>query len=473
MDRRIVALLLALMMALASVSALAEAAEPAADTVPTEAEATEAAESEELPELPLDTVLATVNGMDLTWEDVQEHLTNIIDTYSQQGVDFSKEENLTQARQIAMQYAIDYALLRQEAARLGLDQITEEDEASLATQNSELWEEAISTYIQNNLNLSEEATDAEKEAARASAINFYESQGYTMDSTLADARQALVYERTIAELCKDVEVTDEMIQAEFDTAVEADKDQYDGNIGMYEYMTQYYGQPSYYQPSGYRGVTHILLKVDDALLQNYLDLSAKLEEQAERVETGTDAEATAAPEATEEPVTQEQVDAAEAAVIASVQPTVDEIMAKFQAGTEFLTLVDEYGTDPGMQSDPYRTEGYPVHQDSIIWDPAFIKGAFSVDHVGEVSKPVVGNNGVHLVYYLRDVPAGPVELTDEIKAELREQLVEAAENEAVGEAVEGLYNNAEIVYTSFGEAFKVPEVEEEPVAEGTEDTETP
>ena len=473
MDRRIVALLLALMMALASVSALAEAAEPAADAVPTEAEATEAAESEELPELPLDTVLATVNGMDLTWEDVQEHLTNIIDTYSQQGVDFSKEENLTQARQIAMQYAIDYALLRQEAARLGLDQITEEDEASLATQNSELWEEAISTYIQNNLNLSEEATDAEKEAARASAINFYESQGYTMDSTLADARQALVYERTIAELCKDVEVTDEMIQAEFDTAVEADKDQYDGNIGMYEYMTQYYGQPSYYQPSGYRGVTHILLKVDDALLQNYLDLSAKLEEQAERVETGTDAEATAAPEATEEPVTQEQVDAAEAAVIASVQPTVDEIMAKFQAGTEFLSLVDEYGTDPGMQSDPYRTEGYPVHQDSIIWDPAFIKGAFSVDHVGEVSKPVVGNNGVHLVYYLRDVPAGPVELTDEIKAELREQLVEAAENEAVGEAVEGLYNNAEIVYTSFGEAFKVPEVEEEPVAEGTEDTETP
>ena len=473
MDRRIVALLLALMMALASVSALAEAAEPAADAVPTEAEATEAAESEELPELPLDTVLATVNGMDLTWEDVQEHLTNIIDTYSQQGVDFSKEENLTQARQIAMQYAIDYALLRQEAARLGLDQITEEDEASLATQNSELWEEAISTYIQNNLNLSEEATDAEKEAARASAITFYESQGYTMDSTLADARQALVYERTIAELCKDVEVTDEMIQAEFDTAVEADKDQYDGNIGMYEYMTQYYGQPSYYQPSGYRGVTHILLKVDDALLQNYLDLSAKLEEQAERVETGTDAEATAAPEATEEPVTQEQVDAAEAAVIASVQPTVDEIMAKFQAGTEFLSLVDEYGTDPGMQSDPYRTEGYPVHQDSIIWDPAFIKGAFSVDHVGEVSKPVVGNNGVHLVYYLRDVPAGPVELTDEIKAELREQLVEAAENEAVGEAMEGLYNNAEIVYTSFGEAFKVPEVEEEPVAEGTEDTETP
>ena len=467
MDRRIVALLLALMMALASVSALAEAV-PAATDVP----AAEAAE-EEATELPLDTVLATVNGENVTWAQVQELMTDIVSTYAQQGVDFSTEENLAQARAVAMDYAVNYALLRQEAAKLGLDQLTETEEADLVKANDATWEDAINAYIQNALNLSAEATDAEKEAARASAISYYESQGFNREATLKAARENLLYERVLAEMSKDVTVTDEQVAAEFEAAVEADRQQYENNVGMYEFMTQYYGQPAYYQPSGYRGVTHILLKVDDALLQNYLDLSAKLEEQAERVETGTDAEATAAPEATEEPVTQEQVDAAEAAVIASVQPTVDEIMAKFQAGTEFLSLVDEYGTDPGMQSDPYRTEGYPVHQDSIIWDPAFIKGAFSVDHVGEVSKPVVGNYGVHLVYYLRDVPAGPVELTDEIKAELREQLVEAAENEAVGEAVEGLYNNAEIVYTSFGEAFKVPEVEEEPVAEGTEDTETP
>lgn len=474
MDRRIVALLLALMMALASVSALAEAV-PAATDVP----AAEAAE-EEATELPLDTVLATVNGENVTWAQVQELMTDIVSTYAQQGVDFSTEENLAQARAVAMDYAVNYALLRQEAAKLGLDQLTETEEADLVKANDATWEDAINAYIQNALNLSAEATDAEKEAARASAISYYESQGFNREATLKAARENLLYERVLAEMSKDVTVTDEQVAAEFEAAVEADRQQYENNVGMYEFMTQYYGQPAYYQPSGYRGVTHILLKVDETLLKNYQDLSAKLEEQAERVETGTAAaeatdapEASAEPAATEEPVTQEQVDAAEAAVIASVQPTVDEIMAKFEAGTDFLTLIDEYGTDPGMQSEPQRSEGYSVHQDSVIWDPAFIKAAFSVEKIGEVSKPVVGSYGVHLVYYLRDVPAGPVELTDEIKAELREQLVEAAENEAVGEAVEGLYNNAEIVYTSFGEAFKVPEVEEEPVAEGAEDTETP
>ena len=474
MDRRIVALLLALMMALASVSALAEAV-PAATDVP----AAEAAEAEAT-ELPLDTVLATVNGENVTWAQVQELMTDIVSTYAQQGVDFSSEEHLAQARAVAMDYAVNYALLRQEAAKLGLDQLTETEEADLVKANDATWEDAINAYIQNALNLSAEATDAEKEAARASAISYYESQGFNREATLKAARENLLYERVLAEMSKDVTVTDEQVAAEFEAAVEADRQQYENNVGMYEFMTQYYGQPAYYQPSGYRGVTHILLKVDETLLKNYQDLSAKLEEQAERVETGTAAaeatdapEASAEPAATEEPVTQEQVDAAEAAVIASVQPTVDEIMAKFEAGTDFLTLIDEYGTDPGMQSEPQRSEGYSVHQDSVIWDPAFIKAAFSVEKIGEVSKPVVGSYGVHLVYYLRDVPAGPVELTDAIRAELREQLLTGAESDAINDGLQALTDAAEITYTETGKAFLPAEPAEEPVAEEDDDTENP
>ena len=167
MDRRIVALLLALMMALASVSALAEAV-PAATDVP----AAEAAE-EEAVELPLDTVLATVNGENVTWAQVQELMTDIVSTYAQQGVDFSSEENLAQARAVAMDYAVNYALLRQEAAKLGLDQLTETEEADLVKANDATWEDAINAYIQNALNLSAEATDAEKEAARASGTREY------------------------------------------------------------------------------------------------------------------------------------------------------------------------------------------------------------------------------------------------------------------------------------------------------------
>ena len=69
---------------------------------------------------------------------------------------------------------------------------------------------------------------------------------------------------------------------------------------------------------------HILLPVDDELMKNYQDLQARLEEQVEAAEDTEDtvaAEETAAADATAEPtaepVTQEQVDEAKAAILAS------------------------------------------------------------------------------------------------------------------------------------------------------------
>ncbi|MGN0747165.1 MAG: peptidylprolyl isomerase, partial [Aristaeellaceae bacterium] len=249
-----------------------------------------------------------------------------------------------------------------------------------------------------------------------------------------------------------------------------------------------YGQTSYYQPEGYRGVTHILLQVDDELLQAYQDLSAQLEEQQEAdeeaaaeetaepageeaaaeetaepageeaaaEETAEPAGEEAAPEETAEPVqrvTREDVDAAYAAIIASVQPTIDEINAKLAEGVAFADLVAEYGTDPGMQSEPYKTEGYAVHLDSILWDPVFVQAAFSVENVGDIAQPVVGSYGVHIVQYTRDVPAGPVELTDEIKAELREDLLATAENEMFNTTMDAWLAAAEVTYTDEGKAF--------------------
>ena len=54
---------------------------------------------------------------------------------------------------------------------------------------------------------------------------------------------------------------------------------------------------------------------------------------------------TASPTPTPEPVTQEMVDAAEKAILDSVQSTIDEIMAKYEGGTSFDDLIKEYGTD--------------------------------------------------------------------------------------------------------------------------------
>ena len=79
---------------------------------------------------------------------------------------------------------------------------------------------------------------------------------------------------------------------------------------MYEYYTNYMGSKSYYVPEGYRGISHILLKVDQDLLSTYTSLAAELEEQKEKEEAP--AEETEAPaEETETPAEETEAPAEE------------------------------------------------------------------------------------------------------------------------------------------------------------------
>ena len=295
-----------------------------------------------------------------------------------------------------------------------------------------------------------------------------------------EASEQLLTDRLKAYLTADKTVTDEEVQAYFDDLVKDDKESYENDVGSYEFYSRYYGQPSYYTPEGYRGVTHILLKVDDELLNTWKDLSARLEEQksdaqAETVapaETAADAEPTAEPEPTEEPVTEEMVKAAEQAILDSVRPTVDEIKAKLAGGTSFDDLIKEYGQDPGMEDDATRAEGYAVHKDSILWDPAFTEAAMALEKIGDVGEPVVGQYGVHILHYLRDIPGGAVELTDEMKEEFRSTMLSEIQNEALNSALDQWMEEGNIVYTEAGEDWKLtdpaPAASEEAPAEETD-----
>ena len=236
---------------------------------------------------------------------------------------------------------------------------------------------------------------------------------------------------------------------------------------MYEYMTAYYSEEPYYRPDGYRGVLHILLIPDEEVLTAYKELAAEYEEQAEALEGETDPQAESAgtepaEPAEEEPkVTWEQVEAAKQAVIASVQPKIDEIKAALDAETPFLDLVDQYGEDPGMQDAQTRENGYQVHPDSVMYDPAFVQGAFSVEHVGDVSEPVVGSYGVHLIYYLKDIAGGAVELTDAIRATLRDSLEGEMKDARYEEVRSQWMAEADIVWTEAGEEWRPALTEED------------
>lgn len=473
----------------AEVEAPAETAETAETADPAEtADAAAGAEATEAPQAD-PVLLATVNGQEI-WSDnkaMQDLIEYYTEFYASYGYDTTEASlhNLLQAA--GMEWAVESVLYTQKAQELNVVDMTEEQRASLEKAGKAEWDAAVEYYMQNVGNLKEDATEEEKAAARQTALDYIQTNfGYNeeiyLNSYVEGFRESQMRENVQKAVLGEVNVTDEEIVAHFNELVDEDKTNYENNIANYEYTTHYMNQPSYYVPEGYRGITHILLDVDDELMNNYKNLTASLEEQEEKAtaDESTDDTAEADPdeataeaptetaeapaetaeapaEATEapaEPVTQEMVDAARQAILDSVKDKVDEIKAKYEAGTPFADLVAEYGTDPGMTVEPNKTNGYAVHSESILFDPAFKEGAMALEKIGDISEPVLGSYGVHILHYTRDIPAGAVELTDEIRATLKEELQTELEQAAVSAMMADWLSSADIQYTEDGQQLK-------------------
>ena len=457
---RLAALLLAMTVALGGVSALAESAEDAATIAVVGGNAEAAAE--ETAEAAETELLATVNGEEIRSDNhaMQELLSYYSEYYAAYGYDTSDPSLQAYLKHAGLQWAIEDALYRQKAAELNVADMTGEQKAELEAKAREIWDENV-TYFAEQQGITEESTEAEKAAARITALAQIEAQyGYTEESYISgyvESYQEVQMRQNVQNaVLGEISVPEEEITDHFNEMVEEDRVNYENNIPMYEYYTTYMGNRSYYVPEGYRGITHILLDVDDELLKNYTDLAAQLEEQQEKETADGAAEGEATAETTDEPrepVTQEMVDAARQAIMDSVQAQVDEITAAYAAGTPFGELIEKYGTDPGMTTEPNKTDGYAVHQESILWDPAFTEGAMSLAQVGDISEPVLGSYGIHILHYTRDIPAGAVELTEEMRQEFREELLQEKETEAVTAMIEEWRNSAELVYTDAGQAI--------------------
>ena len=71
-----------------------------------------------------------------------------------------------------------------------------------------------------------------------------------------------------------------------------------------------------------------------------------------------------------------------------------------------------------------------MHRDSTTYMQEFTDGAFSdkMLNVGDVSDPVVTNYGVHILHYVRDIPGGAVDMTDEMHESICDYLVQTAQS---------------------------------------------
>lgn len=382
--------------------------------------------------LAADPVLATVNEQDILKSQVEALIPEFLNrNYITDSTDYNT----------VLTYMVQQKVIDKKIKDMGFDQFSQQEEEAFKQEAQTQWDQALKNYADYNQS---EDTPQAKEAALQQAKEYYEAQGFSVEKLADNARSRASMDRMTEYLLAGYVPTEEEVQGAFQQIGQNYQNMFENDIPNYEYMTQYAGQTSWYTPTGYRGVLHILLSVDQELLKNYTTLAAALEEQQEEaVSEPVDEEAgkAAAEEAKEtekpEPVTQEMVDAARTAVLESKKEEIDLIMQRLSRGESFVDLVREYGEDPGMNDETNLKDGYAVHSQSVIYDPAFTKAAFSdkMQKVGDVSDPALSSFGIHILYYLRDLPSGLI-MTDEIHHELEDYLTSLKANQAFSQALE-------------------------------------
>ncbi len=406
-------------------------------------------------------VVATVNGTPIYETELQEAHTY----YTEQGY------SVTYAQ--ILEILIETHALRQIITEKGFDQFTDEDQAKFAAEAQEAWNSAIENYVTSYLS---EDTEEARTALQGQADQYFRAMGYSPEYLAENMASQEAQNRYIGSLVSADSITREDVQAYLDTVVESQKAEVGESANMYELYQMYMGREYLFTPAGYRRVLHILMKLDENVMTAYTEASeiltgmktpATAEEAAEGTADAATAEAEAEAKAEVDPFEDlkaaldamvangseamkaeytkacalldtlkaepEESEAKEALyadleqaitaiAITSLQPTIDEIENRLQNGEEFAAVAKDYNEDPGEDFN----EGYKVHPESIMWDPVFRDAAFSAEMTkpGDHSKPVLGSYGVHILYYLADVPEGAVELTDDLYVELAETLLQ-------------------------------------------------
>lgn len=313
-------------------------------------------------------------------------------------------------------------LTKRHAGDYGIE-LTAEMEAEAAENAQAEWESYLTSYI--NANLTEEnAKDPEK--ARKMAERGVERLGYNYDYMLKEHTDSVLVNAIIEAMTADITTVDETeLQAQYEKNVASDEAAFAGNVAAYEEAVSF-GETAYWIPEGYRGVQHILLKPEDtALLTEYEECDASVAALSDELLSAIGGNA--AEGRTTDVITDELNTATaalrdvEARIIAACQTQIDEINTKLAEGIAFPELINDYTAD----SDALIYVG--AETTSLI--TPFKNGAMALVNEGDISAPIVGQYGVHLIYYAEEVASGAVDF-ESVRDVLEAELLQAAKDAA-------------------------------------------
>ena len=401
-------------------------------------------------------------------EQVQQQLDYMASLYSMYGYSFDKtlESNITDAQDSVIGAMKNEMVSSAKIVELGLDQLSEEDEAQIKADAEKAYQENVDYAASSNYT-DEELSDEEK-AERAKAD--LEATGYTMETAEKNAREQFLSDKLREEIIKDVTVSEEEIQADYDSKVASAKETYENNKGSWASAANN-SSTLYYTPAGVRFVKQILVKFQDEdqtkiteangkvtaanenvtganekikAAQEILDNEAASEEDKAAAQTDlTAAQEELAAAQQEAETAQAEADAALETAFANIDAAADEVLAELEAGADWDTLMADKTQDPGMQSGKTAERGYAVSADMTGFDSAFVDAAMALEKVGDVSGKIRGNSyGYYIIKYVGDSVEGPIAL-DEVKDSIQSSLLSKKQNETYDSQIQKWVDEAD------------------------------
>ena len=388
-------------------------------------------------------VILSYNGTDVTKAEVQAQVQYQLQQYAYMyymyyggEYDTTDPANIAAAQEAAVEAIKQDLVLKAKIKELGIEEkLTEEDLAAIQETAQSDYDYALSqaeSLVDQTLE-----GDAKKEAA----AQYLTDKGISLDDYVEEAKNDKLSELLKQEIIKDVVVTDEEVQADFDSKVESDKSLYGEKASSYADAAN--NGTVYYAPAGVRRVKQILIKFKEedqtaitAAKEKVTTANSKVTAAQQILDTEEASEEEKAQAQTDLEAAQAELDAANAEVdaltdtaYANIDEAADDVLKQLAEGADWDTLMAEKTEDPGMKAGRDTAEtGYAVAEGMTTFDSAFVTAAMGLKAVGDVSDKTRGaSGGYYIIKYWADQPEGPIAL-DTVKETLQSTLLTTKQN---------------------------------------------
>lgn len=412
--------------------------------------ATAADETTSDSDLDLTAVVAQIGDETITLGDVKTLFDSYVSYFSYYGYDVTSDEaTLQQFQDDIVNKMVEDKLIEVKAKELGYDQLTEEQQAELDKRVQDELDDMEAYY----------RDQAEQEYASDNSINvedrinelILEEAAYNMNQDdvtyddyvnfiREDMKASYLQELLKAGELADVTVTNEEVQEEYQTLVDADTTTYTDDAASYftaqnTYETTGEGVPAMYVPEGYHRIYDIYIAFEGSLSEDYdtnqntmATLKSEYQDLAfQDAIAGTSDNATRMAEIVSEyNALQNACDKMYNDYISSAKTQADDLYAQLQAGADFKELMlANTQNDDFTSSDLLAQRGKLITNDydtDDTWGDN-TKEVFKTLSIGQYSEPYTEDDGYHIIFYVGDETPGVRVLEDDVLDAVKAQVL--------------------------------------------------